>query len=398
MREGLPGPEPGHAGQRVGVVGRPVHRPRLLLHDPPAATPDSAVKVMVERLEVRVALPQVAPLVVRGRLQPVGQEPQRVGVPGRDVEIGADGEMVERDDPAHVVVGDRCAGMPADDVDLQAVEAHHLIGGKPAEIHGMRRVGLGHRQVRQLNLVEAGIVHRPEDVAPGPIERVRRLVLLRQPVAEGGGRRRRVAERGIVAAVFVVGLPGRDVRVPAVPLGQEAHDPRALVAVAPVAEAVVAARAETPGPAVRVQGQHVGVAGQDPARRGRCRRAEHDPQPGLAQDLDGAVEPIEAEVTGLGLQPAPGELADSHPGQAERRHARGIVRPLLFRPVLGVVADAQRALAVGHAPTCRSGRSRASRAGRSRPRSNDARRFGASTTGPSGLRASVPAANGHFFG
>jgi len=38
----------------------------LLFHRPPPPAPDRAIEVMVERLEIRVALPRMAPLV-RGR-------------------------------------------------------------------------------------------------------------------------------------------------------------------------------------------------------------------------------------------------------------------------------------------------------------------------------------------
>ena len=67
----------------------------------------------------------------------------------------------------------------------QPVEGDDLVGGKAAEIHRMGRVRLGHGEVGQVDLVEFGVVHRPEHVAPGPVQRVGGLVALREPVAEG---------------------------------------------------------------------------------------------------------------------------------------------------------------------------------------------------------------------
>ena len=64
LREGLPRPKPGHAGQRIGVPRRPIHRTGLLLHDPSAAPVDGAVKVMVDVLIIGFALPDEAQTVL----------------------------------------------------------------------------------------------------------------------------------------------------------------------------------------------------------------------------------------------------------------------------------------------------------------------------------------------
>ena len=75
-------------------------------------------------------------------------------------------------------------------------------------------------------------------------------------------------------------------------------DPAHSVAVALVAEVVVAARAEAAGPAVAVPGEHVGVAVEHPARGRGGGGAEHDLEAGGAEGVDGAVEPVEAQVAG----------------------------------------------------------------------------------------------------
>ena len=66
LREGLPRPKPDHAGQRIGVPRRPIHRTGLLLHDPSAPPVDGAVKVMVEGLIIGLTLPDEAQTVLGG--------------------------------------------------------------------------------------------------------------------------------------------------------------------------------------------------------------------------------------------------------------------------------------------------------------------------------------------
>jgi hypothetical protein len=125
--EGLPRPEAHHPGQRRGVVGRPVHRAGLLLHHPPArdlraleAGRHGAVEVVVEGLEVGIALPGIAALVLGRVLEPVLEEAERVAVPGRDLHLPAEREMVEVERPAHVVVRDGRVGVARDRLDLRA--------------------------------------------------------------------------------------------------------------------------------------------------------------------------------------------------------------------------------------------------------------------------------------
>jgi hypothetical protein len=97
-----------------------------------------AVEVVVEGLEIRVALPRVAALVLRRVLQPVLEKTQRIAVPGGDFHLRAQREMVEVEHPAHVVVRDRRVRARADRRHLARVEPSHLVGGEAAEIE---RVG-----------------------------------------------------------------------------------------------------------------------------------------------------------------------------------------------------------------------------------------------------------------
>ena len=92
-------------------------------------------------------------------------------------------------------------------------------------------------------------------------------------------------------------------------------------------------------PQIFIDGQHVGVLVQHPARRCGGWRAKHDLQPGPAQNGNGSVQPIPVEPAGFGFDPAPGEFADADPCQAQFGHPGRIFGPLGFRPVFGVVAD-----------------------------------------------------------
>src|SRR5690554_6440605 len=94
MREGFPCPETRHSRQRIGIGLSPIHRAWLLLHDPPATMTDAAIEIMVEGGIVRIALPKIEPLDVVGFVAGC-QMPDRVGIPGGDIERVGHIEMVE---------------------------------------------------------------------------------------------------------------------------------------------------------------------------------------------------------------------------------------------------------------------------------------------------------------
>ena len=96
-------------------------------------------------------------------------------------------------------------------------------------------------------------------------------------------------------------LKGVDMRVAPVAFAHEARDAAAFLAVAVVAEVVVAARTEPARPSVRAHGQHVGIQVDQPlGRRGRG-RAHDDLQAGLDQHLNGLVQPVPVKGTRLRL-------------------------------------------------------------------------------------------------
>ena len=79
-----------------------------------------------------------------------------------------------------------------------------------------------------------------------------------------------------MAAVFVVDLPCANMRVLAVARAEDVSDAAAFLAVARMAEAIVATRAELARSTLGVDGEHVGMLGQHPARWGRRGRAHND--------------------------------------------------------------------------------------------------------------------------
>ena len=177
----------------------------------------------MKRLKVRMPLAKEALLLVRGCARAVHQEAEGVAVPGHEVQIGGEHVVIESGHSPHEVVDDRDVRMAANLVALDPVEAHHLVGAEAAEREDMGRIRLGDGPVRQLDLTEAAVLHGPEYVPPGEIQRFDRPVPLFAPFPKRGERVRGVAERGVVAVILVVRLPGRDVRVRAIAFGQQAR-------------------------------------------------------------------------------------------------------------------------------------------------------------------------------
>ncbi len=101
------------------------------------------------------------------------EKPEGVAVPGGDVQIFGKIMMIEVGDEPHEVVGEiptrrRLAQYQT----LLAIEFFDLPRRKSAEVENMRRIGLGDREVGQVDLVERPILHAPKDVPPCRVERV----------------------------------------------------------------------------------------------------------------------------------------------------------------------------------------------------------------------------------
>ena len=297
--EGFPCPQTHHTGQWHGVVRGPVDRAGLLFHHPPAPLAHGAVKIVVERLKVGVALPRIAVLLRRIRAHPILEKAQRVAVPCGDIKIFTHCEMVKVSDPAHVIMAHGGGAVLADHVKLKPVECHHLIRAEPPERQTMRRVGFGHGQVGRVDVVETVVVHRPERIPPRGVQRGGGAVALCQPAAKGMGCRITIRDHRVVAAVFIVDLPRGHMGVRAIAFGHQRGNRDAFLLIAFVAETVVPARPEFARTPFNIHGKHVGVAFQHPAWRGGGGGAQHNPQTGGPQNLDRAVQPRPVILAGL---------------------------------------------------------------------------------------------------
>ena len=224
MRERFPAPQPHHARQRRGIPHRPVHRAGLLLHHPERLLRHAAIDVVVERREIR--MPGAQPLRLDRRVEPLFFErPERIAVPGGDIEIGGDLVVIELREKLHEIVRDGPSRrMRADDIDLHAVVAHDFVGSEAAVVQPVRRMRFGHGRDRRIDLVEAAVLHAPEHRAPCGIQRVDAFVARPQPLAKALRGRVGIADHRMVATEFVIGLPVRDGGMPAIPLGDRGTD------------------------------------------------------------------------------------------------------------------------------------------------------------------------------
>ena len=223
---------------------------------------------------------------------------------------------------------DRAAGRAAsDDLDLPSVERRHLIRRETLEVQSVRRVCVGHGEVGKLDLVEARQFHRPEDIAPCFVQRVDGAVFPGAPSPKGAQRRGGITLHRIMTAIFIVRLPGDDAGMRAERLGDLGDDAIALACVTLVTETVVTTRAELAWPAFRIQRNHVGHFVDQPFRRRRRWRAEHDLETGGVQNVDRALQPAEVVDAGSRLQPRPGEFADTHESEADVSHHGGVLGP-----------------------------------------------------------------------
>ena len=117
--------------ESLDIVGVATHAPLHADATVAAAAAGATVEIMMEGLEVRIADAQ-EPLQLLGvratNLLHVLQEAHRVAVPGREIEIGAHGAVIEAVEAAHEVVPDRPTRTElAQDLRLGTVEHGHLI-------------------------------------------------------------------------------------------------------------------------------------------------------------------------------------------------------------------------------------------------------------------------------
>ena len=84
MREGLPSPGADHSGNRRGIIGRPIHRPRLLFHHPPTPPTTGSVEIMVKAGDVGMALTHIGEFLLVGPAEHL-KEAEWIGIPCGDI-------------------------------------------------------------------------------------------------------------------------------------------------------------------------------------------------------------------------------------------------------------------------------------------------------------------------
>ncbi len=139
---------------------------------------------MVKGGDIGMPLARKSPLV-SVRKPELLQKSERIAVPCRQIDLRAELMMIEFGEKPHEIMGDGASGgSRTDDRHLRRVERCNLIGRIAAERQPVRRIGFGHRQIGQIDLVERAIFHRPEDIAPCRIEPDDAGVALGQPDPE----------------------------------------------------------------------------------------------------------------------------------------------------------------------------------------------------------------------
>ncbi len=243
-------------------------------------------------------------------------------------------------EPGHEVGGDRHRRVGrADDVALAPVALQQRVRAEPAVVDLLRRVGGGRGLARGVHLVEVRVELAPEGGAPGGVQRLHGLVAVGEPLAEGHDRLLAVAAGG-VAAVLVVDVPEHHRRVPGVAAGQLGGDPGGGLGVLGRAGAVGLPGAVAEHRAVHGDRADVRVGLLEPGRGRGGGRRQVDPDPGLVQQPDDPVQPAEVVLPGPGLQPRPGEDAQTDQVDPGLAHQRDVLGPYLLRPLLRVVVAA----------------------------------------------------------
>ena len=252
--------------------------------------------------------------------------------------------MIEIVRETHEIMGhETTRRVRADDLDLHPIVGRNLFGREAPEVEPRGGIRLGHGQVRQRDRVEGIDLHRPEDIAPGFVQSLGRLIAPPQPVLERAEVRLAPGQDRVVTAIFIVGLPARDRVVgPEFPR-EDFDDARAFAAPDIGRKAVMAARAEAARPSFAIDWSDFEMAVHQPFRWRRGRRSQHDFQPGRAQHIERATQPCELQAPGLRLDAAPGEFADAHIADAHRAHAPCVVGPQAFGPMFGIPANAEHA-------------------------------------------------------
>lgn len=139
---------------------------------------------------------------------------------------------------------------------------------------------------------------------------------------------------------LIVGLPTDHVRILPIVLGHGRGDAAAVGAVDGARRIRMLARSMAGRSTVRVDAQHFGVIGCQPARRRRGGRAEDRFDAGLTQDVDRLVEEVKIKPALPWLEDMPGELSHADHVEAGRRHPLGVALPAALFDLLGIMRSA----------------------------------------------------------
>jgi hypothetical protein len=203
--------------QRRRIIGRPIHRSGLLLHHLPAPAPDAAIKIVMKRGEIGMALARKA---VLQRITPPAllQKAERIGIPRCRIEISGNGVVIERREEAHEVVDNLTAGrILAQNVGVQTIIGRHLIGAEALEVQPMCGIGFGDGQIWRIDLVESRDTSMLQNTLPqAAFSAPWRFVFRFQPGAKSARRVRAIVFNRVMAAIFIIGLPRDDAGMGAV--------------------------------------------------------------------------------------------------------------------------------------------------------------------------------------
>ena len=149
------------------------------------------------------------------------------------------------------------------------------------------------RICREYQFIPASVCLAPEDRSPFLVECFYGCVLVPEPFFKCSETITAVAVCGIVAAEFIVDLPGYDIRVVSVISGYFSYNPQGFLPVCPIVMAVLAPASVSPCSSVGVLHIYVRVFIHKPLWR-RCGRCpQHHLNTFAGQYCDSFIQPYE---------------------------------------------------------------------------------------------------------
>ena len=282
----------------------------------------------------------------RGRdrnLYVVGRMPLRVIVPGNNIELRAELEVIEAVVEAHQVRRHRDIRVYfLHGVALHFHEIDGLVRDKALPIE--RQAVHVHFAVRlrRVNLVPARIRVAPEVRPPRVVQVIERLILLFQPIAE-----RLLAQRAVaLAAVLVRKVPQNDARVVCKALCKALIHLAGLLSVHGGCIAVVMARAGKVAHTVILHTANLLILFAHPKRlcTGRC--GQHGINAVFVEIVDDLLQPVEVVFALIRLQMCPGENTDRHAVDIRFLHQLHVLLENLgiAQPLFGIIIAAMQQL------------------------------------------------------